>query len=444
MTPSLLARQGVALTLTMLTQACAAQPVPVSVEKSADGWRLLRGGEPYYVHGAGGSTNLELLASIGGNSIRTWGEEQLEPQLWPDGRTMNVMDRAHENGLTVCAGFWVQHFSGGFIHGGFDYDDPAQVEAQIEKARQFARTWKDHPALLVWGVGNEVVGSDRPRAFIELNKIAKVIKEIDPNHPTMTVIAGVWPDQAALFAQHCPDIDLLGVNAYGGLVAVPQEMLRQGYDGPYLVTEYGPIGHWESASTAWGAEVEQPSAGKARTYREFHRTGITNQPDRCLGGYVFLWGQKQERTDTWYSMFLPTGEKAQTVDVMADLWGGPPPANLSPIVEGIEAALAMRAVPAGTTFEVSVDATDPEGDPMSIEWVIRGESTDKKAGGAFENAPQDVPGMVLSTSDRAATIRTPDEPGPYRLHVYVRDGQGGAGTANVPFMVKATNTEPRP
>ncbi|MGP1272471.1 MAG: glycoside hydrolase family 2 TIM barrel-domain containing protein [Phycisphaerales bacterium] len=411
-------------------------PIPVEVVQIEEGWHLLRGGEPYFVRGAGGDKNMELLAELGGNSIRTWGADQLEPREWPDGRIMSVMDRAHELGLSVAAGFWVEHLEGGYIPGKVDYDDPQQVEAQIEATRAFAHRWKDHPALLVWGVGNEVVGDDRPRAFIELNRIAKAIKEIDPNHPTMTVISGVWPDQAELFAKHCPDIDILGVNAYGGLVAVPQELLRQGYEGPYLVTEYGPIGHWETGITPWGAEVEQSSAGKARTYTEFYRAGIANQPDRCLGGYVFLWGQKQERTDTWYSMFLATGEKTAPVDAMARLWSGKEPTNRAPLVEGITSAIASSRVRGGQSVHANVEVTDPDGDPLQFEWVVRRESTDKRAGGDFERAPEDVPGTIEQLDGNAVTLRLPTEPGAYRLHVYVRDGQGGAGTANIPFYIE--------
>lgn len=419
--------------LALLTLSGTACAQTVRVEQNADTgfWQLFVDDQPYFVKGAGGDKHLELLASIGGNTIRTWGADQLEPRTWPDGRTMSVMDLAHELGIKVCAGYWVEHPSHGF-----DYDDPAQVEEQLSQLRAFVEQWKDHPALLMWGVGNEVAGPDMPRVFRELNALSAEVKKLDPNHPTYTAVAGVWPNQAALFDQNCPDIDVLGVNAYAGLPAVPQELLRQGYDGPYLVTEYGPIGHWECAVTPWGAEIEQPSADKARTYASFHHAAITNQPDRSLGGLIFLWGQKQERTDTWYSMFLTTGEKTATVDELGYIWTGSFPANRAPHVEGIDSDLFFATVKPGAEFDALVQASDPENDALTYEWVVRYESSDKKFGGAFEQAPETLAGLIQSQGSEAIRLTAPSEPGSYRLCVYVRDGQGGAGTANIPFRVQ--------
>lgn len=419
----------------IMTVATTSQPVPVTVVKTSDGYQLLRDGEPYHIRGAGGRQYLELLAASGANSIRTWGQPDLEPRRWPDGRTMGLLDRAHELGLTVTAGFWIPHFPGGYQGGGFDYDDEAAVEQLIEDARSFARTYKDHPALLAWGVGNEPLGTDRVRGVKMINRIAKAIKEVDPDHPTMAVLAGIWPDKAALFAEHCPDVDILGINVYGGAVVVPDQVLEQGYDGPYVMTEYGPLGYWEVDHTPWGAEIEQTPQEKAAFYTRSHHESITRVPDRCLGGYVFLWGHKQERTDTWFSMLLPGGERTPSADAMIEIWSGSPPGNRAPVVTDIASDLKLARVDADTLFDASVVVTDPEGDALTVTWDVRPEGTDKGAGGAFEATPESLSHLVQSAKGLAATIRTPGEPGAYRLKVYVRDGHGGVGAWNVPFYV---------
>lgn len=424
-----------ALGTTIVTASAMSQAIPVEVVKTASGYELLRGGEPYTVRGAGGMQYLELLAASGANSIRTWGQGDLLPREWPDGRTMGLLDRAHELGLTVTAGFWVPHFPGGYQGGGFDYDDERAVEELVENARVFAARWKDHPALLAWGVGNEPLGTDRVRGIKMVNRIAKAMKEVDPHHPTVAVLAGIWPDKAALFAEHGTDIDILGINVYGGAPVIPEQLLEQGYDGPYLMCEYGPLGYWEVDHTPWGAEIEQTSDHKADFYRRSHHGSITAAPDRCLGGYVFFWGHKQERTDTWFSMLLPGGERTPSADAMIEIWSGQPPANLAPVVSDIVSDLRLARVDAGTEFEAQVIVADAEGDVLDISWDIRPEGTDKGAGGAFESTPESLTHLILSSEGRSVTVRTPDRPGAYRLKVYVRDGQGGVGAWNVPFFV---------
>ena len=71
--------------------------IPVKVEKTEAGYRMTRGGEPYFIKGAGGRSYLEVLKETGGNAIRTWGEEEIGP----------LLDRAHELGITVTVGIWL-------------------------------------------------------------------------------------------------------------------------------------------------------------------------------------------------------------------------------------------------------------------------------------------------------------------------------------------------
>jgi len=407
--------------------ACLAQSgaVPVELKHTPDGYVLERAGEPYFVNGVGGSGHLETLAACGGNSIRTWGQGQIDDD---DGA---LLDRANDLGLTVCVGFWMAH-----QRHGFDYTDAEAVRRQHEEALAFVRRWKDHPAVLVWCVGNEAENGDQARLVLsEINSIAREIKKIDPSHPVMTAFSGVWPEKGAMFKELCPDVDILGVNVYGGAVVVPKDLTEQGYTGPYVLTEFGPVGHWECAKTDWGAPIEQTSTEKAHTYEEFYDVAVLDEPARALGAYAFLWGQKQERTESWYGMFLKSGEKTEPVDVMSRLWGGTVE-NHAPTITPIDSKAALTRAAPGVEFDASVEAEDPDGDALTYRWVVKRESSDRQGGGDREAEPEEVPGLVLTDPGPSIRFRTPDEPGPYRLFVFVYDGKDAAATANTPFYVE--------
>ena len=48
-------------------------PIKVEIVRTETGYQLLRGGEPYEIHGAGmGRDDIARFARHGGNSIRTW------------------------------------------------------------------------------------------------------------------------------------------------------------------------------------------------------------------------------------------------------------------------------------------------------------------------------------------------------------------------------------
>jgi hypothetical protein len=412
----------------------------VRVTKQPDGtFTLLRNGEPYIAKGAGtgsgqalGGGDLGLLAASGGNSIRTWGVAQLEELI--DGK--NLLDRAHEAGVSVTAGFWVQH-----VRHGFDYSDPASINRQRNRLRDAVMKYRDHPALLTWGLGNEMEafgsGEIDVRIWQELNHLAGIIKKLDPHHPIMTVIAGATPEKITGILKHYPNLDILGVNAYGSAPVVGKGLPGMGWNGPYMLTEYGVTGTWETQSTPWDAPIEaDPSAKAAETYTAY-KLDRDDNIGRSLGSYVFFWGHKQEATATWFGMFLPTGEKLPRVDAMAYAWSGQWPDNRAPKLKSLTTPIAFNKVGRGTSSYAEVDCIDREGDELRYVWDIRAESTDRKQGGDAEAAPPSFPDAI---TDGQGTPRleftVPGQPGAYRIFVMVYDGQGGATAHNVPFYVE--------
>ena len=160
-----------------------------------------------------------------------------------------------------------------------------------------------------------------------VERIAAMIKEEDPNHPSCVVTAGLDVAEVQMIQERAPSIDILGVNTYGDVENVITRMDMYGWDKPYMVTEWGPNGHWEVFKTSWGAPVEQTSSEKAASYKHRYLDCIAADKESCVGSYVFLWGQKQETTPTWYGVFLEDGSQTEALDNLHRAWKGEEPTN---------------------------------------------------------------------------------------------------------------------
>lgn len=403
------------------------KPVKVVIKKEGARFQLFRNGQPYFVKGAGGSAYPGRIAAYGGNSIRTWGSNKAQ----------QVLDTAQKYGLTVLMGLDVAR-----ERHGFDYNDTAAVRKQLEKLRSEVLKYKNHPALLAWGIGNELnLQYKNQKVWNAVNDISKMIHELDPNHPTCTVLAGVNKELVENIKERCPDIDFLSVNTYGGLTTLPAAIKAAGWEGAYMVTEWGPTGHWEGLSTEWKSPIEETSSEKAAVYKSRYEASIERDKDKCLGSYVFLWGQKQERTPTWYGLFTEKGEESEVVDVMQFLWNGTWPNNKAPHlyslqIDGKKAVDNVYLKPANSYPAVAI-AADPDNDKLTYRWELLPEPTQVSEGGDFEARPKPMENLLSGKRDSGqAILKAPDKEGAYRLFVYITDGHGNVATANLPFYVK--------
>lgn len=438
---SLLYRSSFFFACLLLALFCPSAEAAISSKEKVelvetDGrWELHRHGQPYVIKGLGisGALGLDRVEDLGANSIRTWGIEALEEKD-EEGRTL--LDAAQARGLTVCAGLWIQH-----ERHGFSYRDPEVIAEQRSKIMAAVRKYKDHPALLLWGLGNEMENGLEPDTALlvwhELEALAGMVKEEDPNHPVLTAVAAVNPPKIKEMIKEYPSIDILGVNTYAGSASTGSSLLAVGWQKPFVLTEFGPIGHWEAAKAPWGAQIEETGNEKARRYFTALEAMKRNTEGLCLGSYAFLWGNKQETTATWYGLLLSTGEKVPAVDAIVRSWTGSWPEQRCPRLASVDFPLALRTGQAGEKVTVTAKADDPENDPLIYEWSVREESTDLKQGGDEESVPRLFSSCIPSGENGPTVELTlPQDAGYYRLFLVVRDGQGGATTANYPFAVE--------
>ncbi|MDB5196764.1 MAG: hypothetical protein JWP88_1135 [Flaviaesturariibacter sp.] len=401
-------------------------PVKVELRFVDSSYQLLRNGLPYFVKGAGGSSYPDRLKSYGGNSIRTWGTKGAE----------KVLDSAQKYGLTVLLGLDVAR-----ERHGFNYDDTAAVQKQLNALKAEVIKFRNHPALLAWGIGNELnLSYKNSKVWDAVADISKMIHQLDPNHPTTTVLAGVSKQVVSFIKEKCSDLDFLSVNTYGDLASLPRTLENVGWAGAYLVTEWGPTGHWEGLETEWKQPIEESSSEKAAVYKSRYEYSIERDRKKCLGSYVFLWGQKQERTPTWYGLFTERGVESEVVDVMQYLWTGTWPKNKAPHIYSFQLdskkASTNVYVQAGKKYDALAIVTDPDGDKLSYRWELLPEPVKVSEGGDFEARSKSLEGLIAAGETGKSRITAPSKPGAYRLFVYITDVDNNIATANIPFYVK--------
>jgi len=411
-------------------------PVTVRIEKNNDRFNLTLDGNPYFIKGARtlGTRYIDKVAEYGGNAVRIgYGDKVKE-----------VMDSAYSLGLTVLFGLPVQA-----ERNGFNYSDQTAVTEQFDRMKEIVQTYKDHPALLMWAIGNELdhIPGDLDydlNMWNSVNDIAVMIHQVDGYHPAMAVVGRGKNEKMKDIVERCTDVDLLGINAYADLWEIPDWLREYSWDKPYAVTEWGPSGHWQVPRTKWGVVIEETSTEKARVYKERYEKVIGADP-WCVGSYVFLWtSNRQERTHTWYNMFHDDGSEKEAVEVMQYEWSGIWPENRAPRIDSLQID-GMNAwdnidVAAETVHYARVYTRDPDNETLTIHWELVPEN--KKFGayaGQGETKPPAVQGAIVEKKEGGILVqfKAPSEKGAnFRMFVYVKDGDNNVAVANIPFHVR--------
>ncbi len=414
----------------VLSQELRAENGAKIVEKNGK-FELYIDGVKTYIKGVGGTNLIDLAAKNGANAFRTWGGnvESIKKDV----------EIAAASNMYIMQGIWLTKERKSYLND--DYKNKMRAEIRL-----LAETFKDNKNILIWGLGNEIDHDEQANtaaAWKFVDELAQIIKSVNKKHLVATVITH---NQRALdsIATYTQNLDLVGINSYGSIGELEEMVNKSKYKGAYMVTEWGPTGWWETSKTSWKAPIEQTSEEKRQVYENRYNKYIRGS-ERCLGSFVFLWGQKEERTPTWFSMFVENdveglplkGEKTPMVEAMERVWKGTELKQTAPVVEKMtingKTAIESATVKAGQSFEGNVIAKDSEGDKHTYHWEILKEATVLGSGGSFEPRPERV-GKVITTEINICKTQV-TEPGNYRLFVYVLDNTGFVSTANVPFQV---------
>ncbi|HNS50121.1 MAG TPA: glycoside hydrolase family 2 TIM barrel-domain containing protein [Anaerolineae bacterium] len=242
-------------------------------------------------HAAIYSRDLPLLRDMGANTVRLWGWKYDSPEHGP------FLDAAHNGGsrpIYVIVSYW--------LGAGRDIHSPAGRQAIVDEFTQMVAIHKDHPAVLMWAIGNELNASwmygDSDDLFSLIDEMAAAAhaEEGESYHPVTTPLCdGPSPtsliDTIAARDPQVPNLDVWSVQVYRGPSFGSLFVDYAAVSGkPLAITEYGI----DAYDMAHGTEYELIGTPYQATYAEALWKEIAANPEVCAGGAIMAY------SDEWW------------------------------------------------------------------------------------------------------------------------------------------------
>jgi beta-glucuronidase len=254
-----------------------------------------------------------MMKEMGVNAIRFYHMPKNRTEYDKDGMHKEILrDMYGKYGIRAIIGDLAGAYtvgSGADYETGTDYRDPKQCATMMKVIRDLVEDNKDEPYVLMWLLGNEnnmnnqyggvnathTLAGVYPEAYGKfLNDVAKMIHEIDPNHPVG--IANLESQLIETYEKFAPEIDVLGINSYrgpegfGNLFSYAQ--LR--FDRPVVITEYGSDVLSITRDSISIDEHSQLEYHKNAWEDIVRNTAFHEGQGNAIGGMIFEW------VDEWW------------------------------------------------------------------------------------------------------------------------------------------------
>ncbi len=402
-----------------------------TIEKSDGNWTLIVNNEPFAVKGItfgytedveNYSQHFKNLRSMGVNTIRIWATDE---------NTSELLDVAHTYGIKVMVGIWMRHGRPGMeADDSFNYlEDNSGMEDMYNNAISVVESYKDHPALLMWGIGNEVylntATDDEKEAYSKLlEKICADIKTLDNNHPIASVEA--WTFGLDWWEKLVPSLDIYGINCYGpGADLLQDEIDKKGIEKPYVITEFGVTGEWDAQEDTNGIKIEPDDNQKYEAIASGYHQWIKDKPS-CLGVYIFHYADGDQFIAPWLFTHYRGMYRPQYWAVRK-AYSGKDPINRVPEVKNFQ--LPDNEINSGEWVPVSLSVTDTEQETLAVSFRYNQRT------GSRKRRDQLLPLPTRGNIQEGFEIQLPQEHGAIKVYVNVNDTYGNVGIASTSIKV---------
>jgi hypothetical protein len=401
----------------------------VFIKNTEKGFQFYRNGKPFYIKGASGNSHLRELAEIGGNTIRVYDTINIR----------QILNEAQKYNLAVIIDIYLPKYNANDR-----YKNEGNISILKQNIKELVIKYRNHPALLMWNLGNELkypIVLLKNDFIFTFNDLIDIIHKEDPDHPVSTTVFSMRELYAIYL--NSPELDVIGFNVFGaleGLIPKLSKLFNFIKPIPYFISEWGSSGPWEQEKTIWGASYEPSSRKKSEQVKERYGAFLSSNGE-CLGNLVFYWGQKQENTPTWFSIFDDYGRKSQTYYELQNLWKNQS-VNISPtpqvrhmLINDLLAKDQLVYVP-NETKQAEVIMLGKMDSTLRYKWEIYEEDWTYGTG-AFskKRKVKKIDGRFDHLEKNKATFRVPAIEGPYRIFAYVYDKKNNFASVNVPFYV---------